>query len=226
MVPCKGRDGREQIPEDEQANDNSGEKQGEEYPVVLRVYNLDRYGWAPAGAKLLKKEVDGIWHVAVAVHNYEYWFDHQVNQQDLNDVEFAFGFGPSYVYDMGKTMRTKSEVENFIFGPMREKYHVDTYDCFYHNCHHFANEVCVHLAGKRIPQWCIDHGEQGLSELGEANAAVTRFVANKIARIMMVSWGKYSKERFVAKNKMAGTMPRNEPFGSSGTVSLPPPSQG
>lgn len=222
-----GQDARGKSTKDERGNGDCGEAEGE-HPVVLRVYNLDRYGWAPAGAKLLKKEVDGIYHVAVAVHQCEYWFDHQVNQQDLRDVEFAFGFGPSYVYDMGKTKLTRKEIESFIFGPMKAKYHVDTYDCFYHNCHHFANEVCQHLTGRRIPQWCIDHGEQGLSELGEANAAVTRFVANKIARIMMVSWGKYSKERFVEKNKLTGTMPRSDPIGSGGTVevSLPPPSQG
>ena len=46
------------------------------YPVQLRVYNIDRWGLAPVGGKLLRKEVDGIYHVAVAVHGHEYWFDH------------------------------------------------------------------------------------------------------------------------------------------------------
>eukprot|EP00803_Ostreobium_quekettii_P003948 evm.model.scf_1945.3 EVM.evm.TU.scf_1945.3 scf_1945:24268-25137(+) len=182
------------------AGDAGNEEDG--YRVLVRVYNLDRYGLAPMGAKLLKKEVDGIWHVAVAVHNCEFWYDHQVNQQDLSEVEFAFGFGPAYVYDLGRTRTTKEELERLAFGPLAEKYHIDSYDCFYHNCHHFANELCMNLNGRRIPQWCIDHGEQGLSEMGEANAALTRFVTNKIARIMMVSWGKYSKERFVQLTEM------------------------
>lgn len=173
-------------------------------PVQLRLYNIDRWGLAPMGAKLLKKDVDGIYHVGVAVHGKEFWFDHQVNELDLVDVDYVRGFGPAFVYDMGRTGMSVDEVEKFVFGPMLESYNMDTYDCFFHNCHHFANDVCTELTGNRIPKWCIDHGEQGLSELSEASANITRIVSNKIARIMMVSWGRYSKERFVERVKSKG----------------------
>ncbi|GMH39223.1 hypothetical protein BSKO_07121 [Bryopsis sp. KO-2023] len=169
--------------------------------VQLRLYNIDRWGLAPAGARLLKKEVDGIYHVGVAVHGCEYWFDHQVNRLDLNDIAYVRGFGPAYVYDMGRTALSPEGVDEFVFGAMKDSYNIDTYDCFFHNCHHFANDVCLKLTNNRIPQWCIDHGEQGLSELSEESAKITRVVSNKIARIMMVSWGKYNKERFVERMK-------------------------
>lgn len=172
--------------------------------VQLRLYNIDRWGLAPMGAKLLKKEVDGIYHVGVAVHGREYWFDHQVNVLSLLDVDYVRGFGPAYVYDMGKTSMQPHEVDEFVYGPMVDSYNMDTYDCFYHNCHHFANDVCVKLTGNTVPQWCIDHGEQGLSELSEESAKLTRVISNKIARIMMVSWGRYSKERFVERVKANG----------------------
>ena len=166
------------------------------YPVQLRVYNIDRWGLAPVGGRLLRKEVDGIYHVAVAVHGQEYWFDHQVEQLNLSDVFFVRGFSPAFLYDMGTTAMEPEETEAFCFGHLKEKYNIQTYDCFYHNCHHFARDLCLKLTDKTIPQWLIDHGEQGLSELSEENAKLVRMVSNKIARIMMVSWGRYSKKRY------------------------------
>jgi len=171
------------------------EDQEEVYPVQLRVYNIDRWGLAPVGGKLLRKEVDGIYHVAVAVHGHEYWFDHQVEQLNLQDVFYVHGFSPVYAYHMGHTNKEPEETEAFCFGHLKEKYNIDTYDVFYHNCHHFARDLCLELTNRKIPQWLIAHGEQGLSELTEENANLVRLVSNKIARIMMVSWGRYSKQR-------------------------------
>jgi len=165
------------------------------------VYNIDRWGLAPVGGKLLRKEVDGIYHVAVAVHGHEYWFDHQVEQLNLSDVFYVRGFSPAFLYDMGTTSMEPEETEAYCFGLLKEKYNIQTYDCFYHNCHHFARDLCLKLTRKKIPQWLIDHGEQGLSELSEESAKLVRMVSNKIARIMMVSWGRYSKRRFVEKQK-------------------------
>eukprot|EP00210_Caulerpa_lentillifera_P009139 g8713.t1 len=177
----------------------SEETQESVYPVQLRVYNIDRWGLAPVGGKLLRKEVDGIYHVAVAVHGQEYWFDHQIEQLNLHDVFYVRGFSPVYVYEMGYTNKEPEETEAFCFGHLKDKYNIETYDVFYHNCHHFARDLCWELTEKKIPQWLIDHGEQGLSELSEENANLVRIVSNKIARIMMVSWGRYSKQRFVEK---------------------------
>lgn len=194
---------KEDYPEREEwTRDYEGPAEGAH--VQLRLYNIDRWGLAPMGARLLKKDVDGIYHVGVAVHGKEFWFDHQVNMLELVDVDYVRGFGPAYVYDMGRTGMGVEEVEEFVFGAMEDSYNMDTYDCFFHNCHHFANDVCVKLTGNQVPQWCIDHGEQGLSELSEASANITRIVSNKIARIMMVSWGRYSKERFVERVQSKG----------------------
>ena len=115
---------------------------------------------------------------------------------NLNDVFYVRGFSPVFMYDMGTTSIEPEETEAFCFGPLKEKYNIETYDCFYHNCHHFARDLCLQLTNKKIPQWLIDHGEQGLSELSEENAKLVRMVSNKIARIMMVSWGRYSKRRY------------------------------
>ncbi len=38
-----------------------------------------------------------------AAYGCEYWFDHQIEKQDLSTVQFARGFAPAFVYDLGTT---------------------------------------------------------------------------------------------------------------------------
>jgi len=45
-------------------------------------------------------------------------------------------------------------------------------------------------------RWCLEHGGEALSNLPEKDAETIRWASNKIAKIMMVSWGRYNKERF------------------------------
>lgn len=167
--------------------------------VEVRVYNIDRYGLVKLANAALKKNEEAIWHVGVAVYGYEFWFDHRINRENLDDVDYAFGFGPVHTYDLGSTTKTLAEFEDFVFGPMMEKYNIEKYDCFCNNCHHFANDLCLFLTNKGIPQWCLDHGEQGLSELDPQDAKKVRWASNKMARIMMVAWGRYNKERFIKR---------------------------
>eukprot|EP00747_Dinoflagellata_sp_TGD_P167754 gnl/TRDRNA2_/TRDRNA2_192786_c0_seq1.p1 gnl/TRDRNA2_/TRDRNA2_192786_c0~~gnl/TRDRNA2_/TRDRNA2_192786_c0_seq1.p1 ORF type:complete len:332 (+),score=56.49 gnl/TRDRNA2_/TRDRNA2_192786_c0_seq1:95-1090(+) len=169
--------------------------------VQVRVYNIDRYGLGKMGAKALNKNIEGIWHVGVAVFGKEYWFGSIVEEMDLSNAEYAFGFGPTHTYDIGKTTVDPKEFDDWVFDAMVKKYNVEAYDCFNHNCHHFANDLVVKLTGKTpdtggFPQWCLDHGEKGLSEVGDKQAEQIRWVSNRIAKIMMVSWGKYNRDRF------------------------------
>jgi hypothetical protein len=179
----------------------------ETHVVQCRVYNLDRYGFLPIANKLLRKEVDGVWHVAIAAYGCEYWFDHQIEKQDLSTVQFARGFAPKYVYELGTTTKTQAEFEQWLKDVMDHEYNIDKYDCFQHNCHHFANDAALWLTDTCIPQWCIDHGEDGLSAVVATGAdeRLTRTVSNKIARIMMVSWGRYEKERFTEWEQDTGS---------------------
>lgn len=41
--------------------------------VEVRVYNIDRYGMSPMASRVLKKEVDGIYHVGITAFGNEYW---------------------------------------------------------------------------------------------------------------------------------------------------------
>jgi len=174
--------------------------------VQVRVYNIDRYGMSPLAAAALKKNIEAIWHVGVAVFGKEYWFGAVVESQNLKDVDYAFGFGPTHVYDIGTTDADPAEFEKWVFDTLAHQYDVESYDCFNHNCHHFANDLVVKLTGKTpaeggFPQWCLDHGEKALSEMPEAQAEKITWVSNRIAKVMMISWGKYNRERFVSTGK-------------------------
>lgn len=93
---------------------------------------------------------------------------------------------------------SQEDFEEWLYTEVKDNYTIDKYDCFYHNCHHFANELALRLTGGAtgIPQWCIDHGEKGLEMLPGSTAERYRAASNKIARIMMVCWGRYNQQRF------------------------------
>jgi hypothetical protein len=172
--------------------------------VQVRVYNIDRYGMSPLAAKALNKNIEAIWHVGVAVFGKEYWYGAIVEAQNLTEVDYAFGFGPTHVYNIGTTDVDPTAFHNWVFDTMSNEYQVETYDCFKHNCHHFANDLVVKLTGKTpedggFPRWCLDHGENALSEQTDLQAKATSWVSNRIAKVMMISWGKYNRERFVSK---------------------------
>lgn len=175
--------------------------------VEVRVYDIDRYGLSPIASKALRKEVDGIYHVAISVYGIEYWYDHQINQVDLAEVEFCHGFGPCNTYQLGETTMPREEFEEWLYSEIKDEYVIEKYDCFNHNCHHFANELALKLTDGRegIPQWCIDHGEKGLEMLPKDRAELIKNVSNKIARIMMLSWGRYNQQRFTNSPKSNGS---------------------
>lgn len=169
--------------------------------VQVRVYNIDRWNMSPIAAKALKKNCEAIWHVGVTVFGKEYWYGAIVESQNLTEVDYVFGFGPTHVYNIGKTDLDPEEFDKWVFEDRAREYQVEKYDCFNHNCHHFARDLVLKLTGKTpeqggFPQWCLDHAEQALSELGDEKADQIRWVSNRIAKVMMVSWGKYNRERF------------------------------
>eukprot|EP00468_Gymnochlora_sp_CCMP2014_P011568 CAMPEP_0167752518 /NCGR_PEP_ID=MMETSP0110_2-20121227/7185_1 /TAXON_ID=629695 /ORGANISM="Gymnochlora sp., Strain CCMP2014" /LENGTH=235 /DNA_ID=CAMNT_0007638147 /DNA_START=165 /DNA_END=872 /DNA_ORIENTATION=- len=166
--------------------------------VVLRIYNIDKYGLSRLGSKALNKEVNAIWHVAIGAFGSEIWFDHQINEESLDGIEVRFGYQPVEVIDLGETDKTIEELREYLV-ELKQKYNVETYDCFYHNCHNFADEIARWLTGSSIPQWCLDHGGDALSNIPLKDAKTIQWASNKIAKIMMVSWGRYNKERFERK---------------------------
>lgn len=160
---------------------------------------MDRWGLTPTCSMALKKRQDGIFHAGVMVHGKEFWFDQQVESLDLADLTFATGFEPKHVYDMGVTDLQLGDVEELVYGSMADDYNWDSYNWVSNNCHHFANEVCMRLTGRGVPQWCLDLGELALGNLHDADEKSWRVAHRRVGKIVMIAWGRYSKMRFVEK---------------------------
>eukprot|EP00472_Partenskyella_glossopodia_P005204 CAMPEP_0197542232 /NCGR_PEP_ID=MMETSP1318-20131121/67594_1 /TAXON_ID=552666 /ORGANISM="Partenskyella glossopodia, Strain RCC365" /LENGTH=116 /DNA_ID=CAMNT_0043101481 /DNA_START=590 /DNA_END=940 /DNA_ORIENTATION=- len=104
-------------------------------------------------------------------------------------------YEPTEIIDLGPTEKSLDQFRDHLVD-LQNIYNIETYDCFKWNCHNFAEEVAQYLTGNSIPRWCLEHGGEALSNLPEKDAETIRWASNKIAKIMMVSWGRYNKERF------------------------------
>eukprot|EP00242_Pyramimonas_sp_CCMP2087_P017802 CAMPEP_0198213360 /NCGR_PEP_ID=MMETSP1445-20131203/28815_1 /TAXON_ID=36898 /ORGANISM="Pyramimonas sp., Strain CCMP2087" /LENGTH=330 /DNA_ID=CAMNT_0043887987 /DNA_START=97 /DNA_END=1089 /DNA_ORIENTATION=- len=172
--------------------------------VQVRVYMIDRFGLSRVGRAVLKKEFNAIWHVGVVVHDREYNFADKVAYMTLDgedlEAQSMHGFAASHVYEVGNTAKTKEELDHFVFNVLPSKFNISQYCSFTNNCHNFSNDLVEFLTGKEpseggFPQWCLDHGGCALSNLPDADADTIRLASNKIAKVMMVSFGKFNRER-------------------------------
>ena len=78
------------------------------------------------------------------------------------------------------------------------------YQVFDKNCVHFADVLGAQVSEKGVPrellQGVIDVSERMLDSLPEWRRALGRRVMNEVTRLVVVSWGKASKEK---KEKVA-----------------------
>lgn len=172
--------------------------------MQVRVYMIDRFGLSRVGRMVLRKEFDAIWHVGVVVHGREYNFADKVAYMALGgedlETQSMHGFAPSHVYEVGNTLKTQEELDDFVFNVLPKKYCINRYCSFTNNCHNFSDDLVQFLTSKKpseggFPQWCLDHGGLALSNLPDADADTIRLASNKIAKVMMVSFGKFNRER-------------------------------
>lgn len=152
---------------------------------------------------ILGYKVEGIWHIGVRVYNKEYWFSTHIEEMlfkdDNNDVikdATPFGLVPSYTYNLGATTLTQEEFENYLYTTCAPRYGIKDYHVLKNNCNHFANEIIAMLTEgeKKVPPFVLELSENALRKFNSVHAAVTEMVANKIARVVMLAWGKSAKE--------------------------------
>ena len=84
----------------------------------------------------------------------------------------------------------------------RRRYHV-----FDKNCVHFSDVLAARVSEQGIPrplvQGVLDVSERMLDSLPEWRRALGRRVMNEVTRLVVVSWGKASKEK---KEKVADNL--------------------
>eukprot|EP00438_Fugacium_kawagutii_P027260 Skav214353 [mRNA] locus=scaffold86:473721:476925:+ [translate_table: standard] len=118
-------------------------------PVKLNWYDVSRgYAkWVPG--TLLGRHLEGIWHTGVVAFGREYWFGGKVLASDPGKAPFA---GPIRSTELGSTLHTREELEDWLRFEVVSRYTRDTYDVLGHNCNHFSDEVSSFLIeGCHIP---------------------------------------------------------------------------
>eukprot|EP00611_Tribonema_gayanum_P016109 TRINITY_DN280_c0_g1_i1.p1 TRINITY_DN280_c0_g1~~TRINITY_DN280_c0_g1_i1.p1 ORF type:complete len:264 (+),score=49.56 TRINITY_DN280_c0_g1_i1:32-793(+) len=180
------------------------DKDSVKHAVSIRLYDIGN-GMQPLISALLRKPMPHIWHVGVAVYGCEYWFSTKIEMMDLRNVEYAFGMVPIHVFDIGETTRTREEFEAYLDDVLAADYHAEKYDVFFHNCNHFANDVSKFLVDKPVPQHVLDMSEEALSSFGKVQTEMTKMVGNKLARYVMVAWGRANRQKEADKPRTKST---------------------
>jgi hypothetical protein len=99
---------------------------------------------------LVGKQLDGIWHTSVVVHEKEYWFGGSVFESDPGATPFG---APTKITDMPEqTMRTKADLINYLAKFLAHDFTHDSYDVLTHNCNHFSDAAVMFLLNMHIPQ--------------------------------------------------------------------------
>jgi len=117
--------------------------------VKLNWYDVSRgYAkWVPG--TLLGHDLEGIWHTGVVAFGREYWFGGKVLASEPGKAPFA---GPIRCTELGTTLHTREELEDWLRFDVVSRYTRDTYDVLMHNCNHFSDEVAAFLIeGCHIP---------------------------------------------------------------------------
>ncbi|CAK9089268.1 unnamed protein product [Durusdinium trenchii] len=117
--------------------------------VKLNWYDVSRgYAkWLPGA--LLGQDLEGIWHTGIVAFGREYWFGGKVLASEPGKAPFA---GPIRCTELGTTLNTKEELEDWLRFDVVSRYTRESYDVLSHNCNHFSDEVAGFLIeGCHIP---------------------------------------------------------------------------
>lgn len=146
---------------------------------------------------LLRKEMPAIWHVGVGVYGREYWFSTKIESKDLGDTETAFGMAPVHTYDLGITSVEMDAFEEFLEEELNDRFNLDTYKVFTHNCNHFAQDALEFLTGGEVemPGYILENSDKALEALPKGQALLTKSIANQVARVVMLAWGTANRSK-------------------------------
>jgi len=131
------------------------------YPVTLYIYDLTK-GMAQSFAPMLglNFNVEGIWHTAIVVHGYEWFFGASGIEHCLPGSTMLGE--PLKKEPLGHTQIDLATFSDYINGLSQDQFVGSKYDLFKHNCNNFSNVVSNFLVRKSIPQYILDLPEQFL----------------------------------------------------------------
>jgi hypothetical protein len=92
---------------------------------------------------------------------------------------------------LGKTRKTRFELENFLEILSEYEYEASTYNIFRHNCITFSNRVSKFLLGKSIP----DDYNNTVSNLAMSAGATVAVTAGLLGMGALLGWALTSSKR-------------------------------
>ena len=144
------------------------------------------------------KQLPMIPHVGIRVHGVEYFYSDHIECRTVPVMEEMLGDRPQVTIDLGKSLLSKSEIEAVV-ADLESTWDADAYHVFDKNCVHFsaalAEKVCEKGLPQPLAQGVLDVSERMLDSLPEWRRALGRRVMNEVTRLVVVSWGKASKEK-------------------------------
>jgi len=154
------------------------------------------------------KQLPLIPHVGIRVHGVEYFYSDHIECRTVPVMEEMLGDRPQISLDLGPSKLSAEELEAEVVR-LEADWSADDYHVFDKNCVHFgvelAGRVCEREEAlpKPLIQGVIDVSERMLDSLPEWRRALGRRVMNEVTRLVVVSWGKASKEK---KEKTADSL--------------------
>jgi len=144
------------------------------------------------------KQLPMIPHVGIRVHGVEYFYSDHIECRTVPVMEEMLGDRPQVTIDLGPSLLGKEEVEALV-GELEASWDADAYHVFDKNCVHFSDALAEKVSTGGLPQpllqGVLDVSERMLDSLPEWRRALGRRVMNEVTRLVVVSWGKASKEK-------------------------------
>lgn len=129
--------------------------------VELYIYDLTKGTANQVSKLLLGREIEGIWHTAVVVYGWEFFFGQQgISRTDPCGTILG---EPQRRLTLGTTFIPRCVFEDYIEGLQQSTFCGDKYDLVRHNCNNFSNELSNFLVGQSIPSYILDLPEEILS---------------------------------------------------------------
>lgn len=117
------------------------------YPVTLYVYDISQGMAKMMSPMIVGKQVDGVWHTSIVVHDNEYYFQGGTFGDKPKSTPFGL---PVKEIPLGNTELTKQELDEYVLS-VQDQFSEQTYDIFNNNCNHYSNNLAELLTGDPIP---------------------------------------------------------------------------
>jgi len=144
------------------------------------------------------KQLPLIPHVGIRVHGVEYFYSDHIEVRSVPVMEEMLGDRPQVTLDLGPCAQSPEEVKAIV-DSLEADWTADDYHVFDKNCVHFADVLGKRVSDGGVPQpllqGVLDVSEKMLDSLPEWRRALGRRVMNEVTRLVVVSWGRASKDK-------------------------------